>query len=89
MYSVPFIVRGPGIPKNKVSDIVSAHHDIAPTLLALAKREDLVPSWVDGGVIPLTKDLARSPRPVSKESFAVEFWGDGASTEYVFRLLRK
>ncbi|KAL0081030.1 secreted arylsulphatase [Phycomyces blakesleeanus] len=72
--NVPFIVRGPGIEKGKISDVVSSHHDIAPTLLALAKGDEYVPDWVDGGVIPLTKDLERHPKPVAKESFAVEFW---------------
>ncbi|ORX50234.1 Arylsulphatase [Hesseltinella vesiculosa] len=71
---VPFIVRGPGIGKGKVSDALGGHHDIGPTLLALAKASDKIPSWVDGGVLPLTKHLARHPKPASKESFAVEFW---------------
>lgn len=79
--SVPFIVRGPGIPKGKVSDVVSAHHDIAPTLLALAEGSQFVPEWVDGGVIPLTKQLQRHPKPVAKESFAVEFWTDSSMPE--------
>ncbi|KAI8331146.1 alkaline-phosphatase-like protein [Chlamydoabsidia padenii] len=80
--NVPFIIRGPGIPKGKVSDIVSAHHDIAPTLLALAKGSQHVPDWVDGGVIPLTKQLKNHPKPVAKESFAVEFWLDSAMSEF-------
>lgn len=74
LYSVPFLIRGPGIPKGEESHIVSSHHDLAPTFLALARGDQHVPSWVDGGVIPLTKDLENHPRPVSKESFAVEFW---------------
>jgi arylsulfatase A-like enzyme len=72
--SVPFIARGPGIPKGKISHVVSSHHDLAPTFVALAGGDEHVPSWVDGGVIPLTKNLKRHPKPVSKESFAVEFW---------------
>ncbi|KAF7723066.1 hypothetical protein EC973_002400 [Apophysomyces ossiformis] len=72
--NVPFIVRGPGVPKGKTSDIVSSHHDIAPTLLALAKASHNVPHWVDGGVIPLTEELAKHPNPTAPESFAVEFW---------------
>ncbi|KAI9483817.1 MAG: alkaline-phosphatase-like protein [Benjaminiella poitrasii] len=70
--NVPFIVRGPGIPKGKKSHIISSHHDIAPTFVALARGK--YPSWVDGGVIPLTKELERHHNPASKESFAVEFW---------------
>ncbi|CEP14712.1 hypothetical protein [Parasitella parasitica] len=72
--NVPFIVRGPGVPKGEESHTVSSHHDLASTFMALAQGDQFVPSWVDGGVIPLTKDLENHPRPVSKESFAVEFW---------------
>lgn len=79
--SVPLLARGPGIGKGKVSDLVSAHHDLAPTFLALAKGDEHVPSWVDGGVIPLTKELKKHRKPVSKESFAVEFWGDDLMAE--------
>ncbi|RCH77921.1 hypothetical protein CU098_000703, partial [Rhizopus stolonifer] len=73
--NVPFIVRGPGVSKGQVSDLVSSHHDLASTFIALAGGDKHVPSWVDGGVIPLTKELTRHPKPISKESFAVEFWG--------------
>lgn len=71
---MPLIVRGPGIGKGKVSQVVSAHHDLAPTFVAIAGGDEHVPSWVDGGVMPLTKELARHRKPVSKESFSVEFW---------------
>ncbi|CDS13754.1 hypothetical protein LRAMOSA05928 [Lichtheimia ramosa] len=81
--NVPFIVRGPGVRKNHVSSLVSAHHDLAPTFLALAKGDEHVPDWVDGGVIPLTTELQKHPRPVGKESFSVEFWSDSALIEYV------
>ncbi|KAI8978063.1 alkaline-phosphatase-like protein, partial [Pilobolus umbonatus] len=80
--NVPLIVRGPGIPKKHISTVVSAHHDLGPTFLALAKGYNHVPNWVDGGVIPLTSDLANHPKPVSKESFAVEFWSDINLPEY-------
>ncbi|KAL7309932.1 hypothetical protein PS15m_010749 [Mucor circinelloides] len=79
--NVPFIVRGPGVPKGKISHTVSSHHDLAPTFLALANGDEFVPSWVDGGVIPLTKALQKHPKPVSRESFAVEFWGLTQMTE--------
>lgn len=75
MFSVPLLVRGPGIGKGKKSQVVSAHHDLAPTFVALAGGDEHVPSWVDGGVIPLTKALQKHRKPVSKESFSVEFWG--------------
>jgi arylsulfatase A-like enzyme len=49
--NIPFIVRGPGIPQNHSTDIVTTHTDLAPTFLALAGatlRADF-----DGQVIPL------------------------------------
>lgn len=78
------IVRGPGIAKGKESHIVSSHHDLAPTFLALARGDEHIPSWVDGGVIPLTKELENHPKPVSKESFAVEFWSKENYAENYF-----
>ena len=80
--SVPLIVRGPDIAKNETSDIVSAHHDLAPTFLALAKGDEHVPAWVDGGVIPWTSSLQNHPRPASEETFAVEFWFEQLFNEY-------
>ena len=79
--SVPLIVRGPGVAKGHVSDVVSAHHDLAPTFLALAKGDQYVPDFVDGGVIPWTKKLERHAKPASVETFAVEFWGDNPINE--------
>ncbi|CAO3629163.1 unnamed protein product [Cunninghamella blakesleeana] len=72
--NVPFIIRGPGVPKNQISDVVTSHTDLAPSILALAKGSQYVPEWVDGGVIPFTKELKNHPKPIAKESFAVEFW---------------
>ncbi|KAI7896354.1 alkaline-phosphatase-like protein [Mucor mucedo] len=74
--NVPFIVRGPGVEKGKTSELVSAHHDLAPTFVALAGGDQYIPSWVDGGVIPLTKALKNHRKHISKESFAVEFWSE-------------
>ncbi|KAI8330816.1 alkaline-phosphatase-like protein [Choanephora cucurbitarum] len=73
--NVPFIVRGPGVPKGQISDLVSSHHDLASTFVALASGDQHLPSWVDGGVIPLNEELSMHKRPISKESFAVEYWG--------------
>ncbi|CAO3685770.1 unnamed protein product [Rhizopus stolonifer] len=72
--NVPFVVRGPGVAQGKVSELVSTHHDLPSTFLALANAE--APIWVDGGVIPITERLKNHRRLASKESFAVEFWTD-------------
>lgn len=57
-----------------MSELVSTHHDLPSTFLALANAE--APSWVDGGVIPIIERLKNHRRLASKESFAVEFWTD-------------
>ncbi|KAI9493124.1 alkaline-phosphatase-like protein [Zychaea mexicana] len=91
--NIPLVVRGPGVAKDHVSDIVSAHHDLAPTFLALAGGDDYVPDWVDGGVIPWTDRLRSHPKPVSKESFAEDpyelyniYGSSEATTELIDRL---
>lgn len=72
--NVSFLIRGPGVPKGKVTDVVTSHTDIAPTLFQLAGiqlREEF-----DGSPIPLP-DLAleKSRASHSQEHVAVEFWG--------------
>src|SRR3569833_1413446 len=34
--NIPLIIRGPGVPKNRTTDLVSAHVDFAPTILHMA-----------------------------------------------------
>ena len=71
---MPFIVRGPGIKQGHVSHAVSSHNDLASTFLALAYEDELIPEWLDGGVIPLIPRLENHPKQASKESIAVELW---------------
>ncbi|KAG2175458.1 hypothetical protein INT43_001105 [Umbelopsis isabellina] len=79
--NVPLIIRGPGIAKGAVSDLVSTHESLAPTFLALANAEDKLPSWIDGGVIPITSALKQHPLQASTETFSVEFWSDVVAWE--------
>jgi arylsulfatase A-like enzyme len=72
--NIPLVVRGPGVPKGKISDIVTAHTDLAPTILKIAegdwKRGDL-----DGSPIPLHEDALRQQKHSRQEHVNVEFWG--------------
>ena len=71
--NVPLIVRGPGVPEGEVSDVVTAHVDLAPTLMELAGiplRNDF-----DGAAIPLTKPDQKKAVKERHEHVAVEFWG--------------
>lgn len=60
---------------------MSTHESLAPTFLALANGEDKLPSWVDGGVMPITPALENHPLQASTETFSVEFWSDNIAWE--------
>ncbi|CAJ2507599.1 Uu.00g087850.m01.CDS01 [Anthostomella pinea] len=62
--NIPLIVRGPGIAEGMVTDVVTTHTDLAPTLLKLAGAE--LRSDFDGAAIPLASSdifLPSSRRP--------------------------
>ncbi|KAH8594600.1 alkaline-phosphatase-like protein [Bisporella sp. PMI_857] len=74
--NIPLVIRGPGVEAGQEANVVTAHTDLAPTILKIAggdwKRADL-----DGSPIPLH---ARSLNKESKsgnrqEHVNVEFWG--------------
>jgi len=74
---IPLIIRGPGITAGHVSNIVSAHADLSPTILHLAgiaPRPDF-----DGSAIPLTTSslLAAEESSERGEHVNIEFWGLG------------
>jgi arylsulfatase A-like enzyme len=74
--NIPLIVRGPGVPAGGEADIVTAHTDLAPTILKLAggnwKRDDL-----DGSPIPLDEKSIAREKSTRQEHVNVEFWGRG------------
>lgn len=75
---IPLIVRGPGVPKGQVRDIVTSHTDLAPTFLSLAGGD--IRADFDGVAIPLghtsqsenSKDEFEEPRG---EHVNIEYWG--------------
>jgi arylsulfatase A-like enzyme len=46
---VPFIVSGPGIPRNSQSDVPVVGYDILPTLAEISGYSHPIPKYVDGG----------------------------------------
>ena len=71
--NIPLIVRGPGVPKGKVSDIVTSHTDLAPTFMSLVGGT--LRSDFDGIAIPVTsKDIADAA-DVRGEHVNIEYWG--------------
>ncbi|KAI1263569.1 alkaline phosphatase-like protein [Xylariaceae sp. FL1019] len=71
--NIPMIIRGPGVPKNVTTDIVTTHTDLAPTILRIAEaplRDDF-----DGLAIPLTSDGLSKAQESRHEHVTVEHWG--------------
>jgi N-acetylglucosamine-6-sulfatase len=69
--NIPLVVRGPGVPAGHISTAVTAHTDIASTVLGIAgvKRDDS-----DGTPIPLTR---KDEKNVRHDHVNIEFWGLG------------
>ncbi|KAJ0367190.1 hypothetical protein COL154_003261 [Colletotrichum chrysophilum] len=72
--NVPFLIRGPGVPKGKTVDFVTTHTDIAPTIFSIANitlRDDF-----DGSPIPFLEDgIAKAQNDPKHDHVNVEFWG--------------
>lgn len=71
--NIPLIIRGPGVPVGE-SDIVTAHTDLAPTILKLAGAKW---GWdhLDGSPIPLDREGLENAKIDRQEHVNVEFWG--------------
>ncbi|KAM3084215.1 hypothetical protein ACMFMG_001680 [Clarireedia jacksonii] len=72
--NIPLIIRGPGVPEGEETNIVTAHVDLAPTILKIAngdwKRKDF-----DGSAIPLEPKGLKAAEKTRQEHVNVEFWG--------------
>ncbi|KPI41141.1 Arylsulfatase [Cyphellophora attinorum] len=71
--NVPLIVRGPGVPKGYISDIVTSHTDLAPTFLSLVGGQ--LRSDFDGVAIPLSQEGLSDAISDRHEHVNVEYWG--------------
>ncbi|KAI1298327.1 hypothetical protein EDD11_006793 [Mortierella claussenii] len=70
--NIPFIIRGPGVAKNKVSNAVATHTHFPATVLQLANLP--VPDELDAHSIPVLENKAVYGKDQPTEAFAVEFW---------------
>lgn len=71
--NIPLIIRGPNVPKNATTNIVTTHTDLAPTFLHLVGaplRADF-----DGEVIPTSKHGIAEASQTRHEHVNVEYWG--------------
>ena len=80
--NIPFVARGPGIPKNKKTDAITTHTDLAPTFMDIFGL-DSRPSF-DGRHMPISKKrLDEKDNNTAAEYVNVEFWGSGTPSEFV------
>ena len=77
--NMPLVWRGPGIASGQISNAVSSHTDLAPTLLALYGLDQQ--SGFDGRIMPITSDLASTAGSGSGEHVNIEMWGVGVPYE--------
>ncbi|PTB69211.1 Arylsulphatase [Trichoderma citrinoviride] len=70
--NVPLIVRGPGVPSQRITRVPSSHADLAPTILQIAGLE-IDDKNFDGSPI----DIFGTATGARSEHAAVEFWGLG------------
>lgn len=71
--NVPLIVRGPGVPANHTTDLVTSHTDMAPTffdILKIPQRDDF-----DGTAFPVTGSDIQFGDSNRREHVSVEYWG--------------
>ncbi|KAI6784677.1 uncharacterized protein J7T54_006723 [Emericellopsis cladophorae] len=68
---IPLIVRGPGVSAGHVSKAVTAHTDIASTIMTLAGHS-LPEDASDGYPLPLTTEEMQASK---QEHVTIEYWG--------------
>jgi arylsulfatase A-like enzyme len=71
--NIPLIIRGPGVPTNKTTEIVTTHTDLSPTFLELAGARPR--DTFDGLAIPLKESSIEDAVSTRQEHVTVEFWG--------------
>lgn len=74
--NIPLIVRGPGVPNGEISQIVTTHTDLAPTIMDLAGAP--LRASFDGERVPLTQEGLKRAEETRHEHVTVEFWGIAA-----------
>lgn len=70
---VPFLIRGPGIPKKLIEQYPITAVDIAPTILDLASVD--LPVNLDGESVK--KRLFLKNEDVFWKNVLIEYWGEG------------
>ncbi|KAJ4207507.1 hypothetical protein NW767_002759 [Fusarium falciforme] len=71
--NVPLLIRGPNVPRGMISDVMTSHTDLAPSIFrmaGIAPRSDF-----DGISVPLTREEMTRGKPSRPEHMGIEFWG--------------
>ncbi|KAI8717615.1 Sulfatase domain-containing protein [Fusarium sp. LHS14.1] len=71
--NVPLLIRGPNVPKGMISDAMTSHTDLAPSIFrmaGIAPRSDF-----DGISVPLTRKEMTRGKASRPEHMGIEFWG--------------
>ncbi|KAF5689593.1 arylsulfatase [Fusarium circinatum] len=71
--NVPLLIRGPGVPKGVVSDAMTSHTDLAPSIFRMAGVKPR-PEF-DGLAVPITGDELERATQRRAEHVGIEFWG--------------
>lgn len=69
--NIPLVIRGPNVPKNKISNLISSHTDLVPTILGWAGAD--LPRDLDGKAINTNGQQSFGQ---VWEHTQVEHWGD-------------
>jgi arylsulfatase A-like enzyme len=87
---VPFIIAGPGVPKNVTSYKPVLNVDIAPTIYEMVTGESEAPSSMDGAsIMPYLQSLQEAIEagddtkindPNHREDFLVSYYGEGETS---------
>lgn len=70
---IPLLIRGPRVPKGEVTDAVTSHTDLAPTILHMAGIK--LKSDFDGLPVPLTRNEINKKSEARAEHVGIEYWG--------------
>jgi arylsulfatase A-like enzyme len=71
--NIPLVIRGPKVPRGEVTDIVTSHTDLAPTIFSLIGAEPRAD--FDGAAIPVTETGLSEAKAKRHEHVNVEYWG--------------
>ena len=88
--NIPLIIRGPAVPEGLVTDVVTTHVDLAPTILSLAGATVPPRDEFDGVPVPLSGPAIAEASKTRHEHVTVEFWGlavseGGLGNDYILR----